>query len=176
MKIEEKSICCCGLSKKERERRLSSNNLARNSIIMEGKKFLNVAQRMLQIRSEEAVRSAFSRIYYAVFNTGAKLLNELGFVLPKDGTAPERLYQRLNNSGISVTEEIAAWLGDLRQRRTRADYDMDSREFQSHKSCEFYFARATLVIAQLEGCYQQPLRNQLKDGIQEYERKIGCNS
>jgi uncharacterized protein (UPF0332 family) len=142
---------------------------------MEGKKFLTVAQKMLQIRSEEATRSAFSRIYYAVFNTGAKLLNELGFVLPKDGTAHERLYQRLNNSGISATEEVAAWLGDLRQRRTRADYDMDSREFQSHKTCEFYLARATLVITLLENFYQQPLLNQLKDGIQGYERKIGFN-
>ena len=142
---------------------------------MEGKKFLTVAQKMLQIRSEEATRSAFSRIYYAVFNTGAKLLNELGFDLPKDGTAHERLYQRLNNSGISATEEIAAWLGDLRQRRTRADYDMDSREFQSHKSCEFYLVRAILVITQLENCYQQPLRNRLKDGIIKYERKIGLH-
>lgn len=142
---------------------------------MEGKEFLIVAQNMLQIRSEAATRSAFSRIYYAVFNTSKKLLNDLGFVLPRDATAHEQLYQRLNNSGISNIEEIAGWSSDLRKKRIRADYEMDSREFQSHKSCEFYLVRANLVIAQLESCYQQPLRKQLKDGIHEHERKLGLH-
>jgi hypothetical protein len=142
---------------------------------MEGKEFLTVAQKMLQIRSEAATRSAFSRIYYAVFNTGKKLLNDLGFVMPKDATAHEQLYRRLNNSGISAIEEIAGWSSDLRKKRIRADYEMDSREFQSHKSCEFYLVRAKLVIAQLENCYQQPIRKQLKDGIQEYERRLDLN-
>jgi uncharacterized protein (UPF0332 family) len=143
---------------------------------MEGKEFINVAQKMLQIRTEAATRSAFSRIYYAVFNTGKKLLHELGFALPKNAMAHEELYYRLNNSGLAAMEEIVSWISDLRSRRLRADYDMDSREFQSHKTCEFYLARATLIIAQLESCYQQPLRNQLKDGIQEYERKINSGS
>jgi hypothetical protein len=143
---------------------------------MEGKEFLEVAQKMVQIRSEAAIRSAYSRSYYAIFNTGKKLLDDLGFPLPKDATAHEQLYYRLNNCGITAVIEIASWLSDLRLRRHRADYEMTSREFQSHITCEFYIARAKLGIAQLESCYQQPLRNQLKDGIQEYERKIKLHS
>ena len=91
---------------------------------MEGKEFIGVAQKLVQMRSEAAIRSAISRAYYATFITGRELLLELGFSLPKDASAHEQLYFRL----------------------------------------------------QLEGYYQPPLRNQLRDGIQEYERKIGFNS
>lgn len=68
------------------------------------------------------------------------------------------------------------WLRKLRSKRLQADYDMDVREFQSHLNCEFDIVRAKLAIVQLESCHQQPLRNQLKDGIEEYERKINRGS
>ena len=61
-------------------------------------------------------------------------------------------------------------------KRIRADYDMKSADFQSHLEFELDVARTSLIIAQLESCYQQPLRNQLKDGIQEYEQKINRGS
>lgn len=142
---------------------------------MEGKEFLDFAQKMLQFRSEAAIRSAVSRIYYAVFNTGKTLLNELGFVLPKDAAVHEELYRRLYNSGLPEIQETTSWLFDMRKKRVSADYDMLSRDFQSHKSCELDIARAKLTIAQLESFYQQPIRNRLKDGIKEYERKIGLH-
>ena len=86
------------------------------------------------------------------------------------------LYRRLNNCSISDIEELARRLKALRLKRNSADYDMKNRGFQSHLECELDIARAKLIIAQLESCYQPPLRNQLKDGIQEYERKINSGS
>lgn len=142
---------------------------------MGGKEFLDFAQKVLQFHSEAAIRSAVSRIYYAVFNTGKTLLNELGFVLPKDAAAHEELYRRLYNSGLSEIQETANWLFDMRRKRVSAGYDMVSRNFQSHRSYALDMARAKLSIAQLESHSQAPLRNQLKDGIQEYERKSGFN-
>jgi hypothetical protein len=142
---------------------------------MEGKEFLTVAQKLVQTRTEAAIRSACSRTYYAVFNTGIKLLSDLGFTLPRDASVHEQLYQRLNNAGIPDIKDVAARLKDLRIRRVHADYDMANRDFQSHTKCEFDIARTKLIIAQLESYYQQPLRNQLKDGIREYERKINPN-
>lgn len=143
---------------------------------MEGKEFISVAQKLVQMRSEAAIRSAISRAYYAAFITGRELLFELGFSLPIDASAHEQLYFRLHNAGIPAIKDIADWLKDLRKRRLQADYEMKNRDFHSHTECELHIARAKLVIAQLESCYQQPLRNQLKTGIQEYERKIGFNS
>lgn len=143
---------------------------------MEGKEFLTVALKLAQMRIEAAMRSAYSRAYYAAFNVGAKLLTDLGFSLPKDASAHDQLYFRLNNCGISDIREVAALLKDLRIKRIHADYDMKSRGFQSHTECELDIARAKLIIAQLESCYQQPLRNQLKDGIQDYERKTKLHS
>jgi hypothetical protein len=142
---------------------------------MEGKEFIIVAQKMVQMRTEASIRSAYSRAYYAIFNTRLELLTDLGFNLPKDATSHELLYQRLNNTGISDIQDLAGRLKDLRQKRIRADYDMKHRGFQSHTECELELARAKLMIVQLENYYQQPLRNQLKDGIQAYERKINLH-
>ena len=142
---------------------------------MEGKEFLEFAQKMLQFHSEAAIRSAVSRIYYAVFNTGKALLNEMGFVLSKDAAAHEELYRRLYNSGFPAIQETASWLFDMRRKRISADYDMVSHDFKLHKSYALDIARAQLSIEQLESYHQQPLRNQLKDGIQECEHKIGFN-
>jgi uncharacterized protein (UPF0332 family) len=142
---------------------------------MEGKEFIVVAQKLVQMRSEAAIRSAISRAYYAAFITGRELLLELGFSLSIDASAHEQLYFRLHNAGIPAIKDIADWLKDLRKRRLQADYEMKIRDFHSHTECELHVARAKLIIAQLESCYQQPLRNQLKDGIQEYERKIGLH-
>ena len=143
---------------------------------MEGKEFLTVAQKLVQIRSEAAIRSAASRTYYAIFNTGLMLLNELGFSFPKDASAHELLYYRLYNSGLPDIGALAITTKKLRQKRIRADYEMKSKDFHSPLECELDIAGANLIIAQLESCYQQPLRNQLKDGIQEYEQKINRGS
>ncbi|MGH7596707.1 MAG: hypothetical protein ACREOI_10165 [bacterium] len=142
---------------------------------MKGKEFLDFAQKIFHFRSEAAIRSAVSRVYCAAFNTGKTLLNGLGFVLPKDAAAHEELYRRLYNSGLPEIQETASWLFDMRRKRISADYDMLSHDFQSHKSYELDIARAKLTIAQLESYSKPPLRNQLKDGIQEYERKIGLH-
>ena len=143
---------------------------------MDGKEFLIVAQRLAQMRTEAAIRSAYSRAYYGIFNTGLKLLNDLDFILPADASSHELLYRRLNNCGISGITDLARRLKSLRLKRNSADYDMKNRGFQSHTECALDIARASLIIAQLESCYQQPLRKQLQDGIQEYERKINSGS
>lgn len=143
---------------------------------MEGREFLTVAQKLVQMRSEAAIRSATSRTYYAIFNTGIKLLNALGFSFPKDASAHELLYYRLNNCGVPDISTLAATTKKLRSKRIRADYDMKSKDFAAQLECELDIVSASLIIAQLESCYQQPLRNQLQDGIQEYERKINSGS
>ena len=143
---------------------------------MEGKEFLTVAQKLVQMRSEAAIRSSVSRTYYAVFITGRKLLRELGIYLPNDASVHEHVYRLLHNAGLSEIKELAEWLRKLRSKRLQADYDMEIREFQSHLNCELDLVRAKFAITQLENCYQQPLRKQLKEGIQEYERKINRGS
>ncbi|MDZ7360695.1 MAG: hypothetical protein ONB46_08210 [candidate division KSB1 bacterium] len=143
---------------------------------MEGKEFLIVAQKLVQMRSEAAIRSAVSRAYYSAFITGRKLLFELGFSLQIDASAHEQVYRLLHNAGIPIIKDIAASLKNLRLRRVQADYEMANRDFQSHLEGEVNIAHAKLIIAQLESCYQQPLHNRLKAGIQEYKRKIKLHS
>jgi uncharacterized protein (UPF0332 family) len=143
---------------------------------MEGKEFLIVAQKLVQMRSEAAIRSAVSRAYYSAFITGRKLLIDLGFSLQIDASVHEQVYRLLHNAGIPSIKDTAASLKNLRIRRVQADYDMENRDFQSQTECELNIALAKFIIAQLESCSQQPLRNQIKTGIQEYERKIKLHS
>jgi len=142
---------------------------------MEGKEFLIVAQKFVQMRSEAAIRSAESRAYYSAFITGRKLLRDLGISLLNDASIHEQVYRLLLNAGIQDIKDIAGSLKNLRKGRLQADYDMENRDFQSPTKCEFDLARAKLIIAQLENCYQQPLRNRLKNGIQAYEQKISLH-
>jgi hypothetical protein len=75
---------------------------------MQGKEFLAVALKLAQMRSEAAIRSAVSRTYYAVFNVGRQLLNDLGFVLPNaDEPQPKRSLTELNSHGRDFHEFIS---------------------------------------------------------------------
>jgi len=77
---------------------------------MEGKEFLTVAQKLVQIRSEAAIRSAASRTYYAIFNTGIKLLTDLGFSFPKDASAinSKPAFKNTNEKSNCIHKKITA--------------------------------------------------------------------
>jgi hypothetical protein len=139
-------------------------------------------------------KDAFSHelLYHRLNNCG---ISDINLLQVKSLQKKQRLFPtdrktqliKPNPLGSSISWRLSFWLrlvrvGDLanrlkalRLKRVSADYDMKNRDFQAHTECEFAIARAKLTIAQLEGCYQQPLRNRLKDGIHEYERKIGLH-
>ena len=70
------------------------------------------------MRTEAALRSAISRGYCAAFHVAKDLVESLGFALPKDAAAHEKLYILLFNAGIESAKEAAIGLRHLRQRRT----------------------------------------------------------
>jgi len=57
---------------------------------MKGEDFLAVAKTMLQLRTEAASRSAISRAYYALFNSGSHLLRELGVTIAQSPSGMEK--------------------------------------------------------------------------------------
>jgi hypothetical protein len=143
---------------------------------MEGKAFLNTAQKLTQIRDEPALRSAVSRAYYAVYNCCIRLLEEFGIHFDKDYPAHEKVYQYLRNSAIAEIETTADDLRLLRKRRNMADYDMASKEFQSHLLCQGDVVRAQGIILQIEKHSKEPLRTQLRKGLRDYHAKINPKS
>ena len=139
---------------------------------MEGKSFLEVAQKLAQMRTEPALRSAISRAYYAAYNCSIQLVGQLGFQFGKDAPAHEKIYQYLRNTGLTEMTTAADDLKFLRLRRNRADYAMESNDFQNHIACQFDLVRAQAIITQIGKYSKEPLRAQLRDGLRIYQAKI----
>ena len=140
---------------------------------MEAKDYFDLAQKLTQMRTEAAIRSAISRGYYAAFHFGKNLVEMLGFVLPKDASAHEKLYYLLNNSGVNDAIETADWLHRLRQRRILADYDFKRSDLHSQLDCQKDLLRVASIIAFCQSYSTEPLRSTLKKGLSEYIQKVG---
>lgn len=139
---------------------------------MEGKDFFELAQKLSQMRSEPALRSAISRAYYAAYHCCLQLLRELGFHFSKDSSAHEKVAVYLNNAAITEIEFAGKELNYLRRRRNHADYDLILKDFQNHIVCQLDLARAQTIIELIEKYSHEPFRTQFKNGLREYYNKI----
>jgi uncharacterized protein (UPF0332 family) len=139
---------------------------------MEGKEFFTLAQKLVQMRTEPAFRSAVSRAYYAGYHCCLQLLREFGFQFSKDASAHDKLAAYLNNAAIDEIQVVADTLWHLRRRRNSADYNLSSKEFQNHIDCQIDLVRAQSIILQIEKHSQEPLRTQLRNGLRDYHAKI----
>ena len=139
---------------------------------MEGKAFLEIAQKLAQMRSEPALRSAVSRAYYAAYNCCIQLLNEPGFKFEKGAPAHEKVAQYLSNASVDEIKTAAESLILLRKRRNQADYNMQTTDFQNHIICQLDLVSAQAIISQIEKYSHEPLRAQLRNGLREYHAKI----
>lgn len=139
---------------------------------MEGKEFFELAQKLVHMRAESALRSAISRAYYAAYHCCTQLLREFGFQFSKDSSTHGKILAYLNNAGITEIEFAGKELNYLRRRRNHADYDLDSKEFQNHIDCQLDLARAQAIILQIGKYSREPLRTQLRNGLREYHVKI----
>ncbi len=140
---------------------------------MNARDYFELARKLSQMRTEAANRSAVSRGYYAAFHFGKKLVEGLGFYLPKDAAAHDKLYELLNNAEIDSAHDAAALLFRLRKRRVLADYDFEHQGFQSHRDCQLDLVQVAGVIAFCESYSTEPLRSALKKGLADYLQKIG---
>ena len=140
---------------------------------MDARDYLDLARKLAQMRTEAARRSAISRGYYAAFHFGKDLIESLGFSLPKNAAAHEKLYILLFNAGREPAKEAAIWLHRLRQRRTQADYDFKRGDLNSQYDCQKDLLQAAGIIVFCENYSSEPLRSALKKGLSDYMQKTG---
>ena len=143
---------------------------------MQGRDFLDVAKNLSRSQFEASLRSAISRAYYALLNTAAQLLMELGFSVEQGPGVHGQVRNRFFNCGIEQLGEFSSTLDELRRQRNEADYNMKSNAFQNQAICALRIAKAETAIRLLADCDKEPLRGQIRTGIREYERKIGLHS
>ncbi len=142
---------------------------------MSGEDFLVLAKSLLKRPTEAAYRSAVSRAYYAVFHVGVTFLAELGLKASDGPQAHAQLRARVNNCGVPELKNSYGLLYDLYKRRRFADYDLNLAIFRAQADVALIVASADQIIAAIKQCRQSPtLRNQIRDGIREYERKINA--
>ena len=139
---------------------------------MQGRDFLDVAKNLARSQYEASLRSAISRAYYALLNSVVQFLPQLGFHVGQGPGKHGEVHHRLFNSGLEPMVEFSKILDELRRRRNDADYNMASGQFQNQATCALWVANAELAIGFLVDCNKEPLRNQIRTGIREYERKI----
>jgi uncharacterized protein (UPF0332 family) len=140
---------------------------------MDAKDYFDLARKLAQMRTEAALRSAISRGYYAAFHFAKNLVEELGFKLPKDAAAHDKLFYLLHNAGIESAQDVAKLLAELRKRRNLADYDFVQKKMQTYQNCQYDLVRVMGIIDFCENYSSEPLRSSLKKGISDYVQKIG---
>jgi uncharacterized protein (UPF0332 family) len=139
---------------------------------MDGKDFLISAKKFVRSQFEADLRSAISRAYYALFHSAAQFLAELGFHIEQGPGVHGAVRNRLYNCGVEQLVDFAQTMDELRTQRNKADYDMNSKEFQNQAISALKVAAAELASEIVSQCNVEPLRSQIRNNIREYERKI----
>lgn len=108
------------------------------------KKFIELAEILVNQETEEAFRTAVSRSYYGVFGI---LRNIKGFKKHKGGDVHSKLIESLKKSDKEKEREIGRLLDELRRYRNYADYSED-RKIDKNLA-ENCIAKANKILNQL---------------------------
>ena len=137
---------------------------------MTGDDFLSLARRMVVTHQAEpaALRTVVSRAYYGVFHNAKALLEDLGFPVPKSENAHLFVEVRLRHANRADACDAGALLGDLHERRKRADYDLGSPRYETLEFAAEAIHRADRLRETLKKCGQEPARTDTTRGIAAY--------
>jgi hypothetical protein len=124
---------------------------------MDEREFLVLARALALEASEAAWCTAFSRAYYAAFHVARRLMQGLGFVVPRADRAHAYLMLRLNNCGDPTTARAGNDLNALRRDRNWADYDLHLPVRQAMVSLRIQLAEQ--IIQSLDAAAVEPTRS-----------------
>jgi hypothetical protein len=138
---------------------------------MNPRQYLELAERLAQGAGAAECRSAVSRSYYAVYNVAEQFLSRMGFGKPGKNYHVA-LQQRLLNSQDDEVQRVGSQLGDLHERRLRADYHMDDKTTEHPKTAEAACRQARRMIEVLDLCPINSERwKQIQTAIAQAESK-----
>jgi len=124
---------------------------------MNGRQFLMVAQAALEESSEEWLRTAVGRAYYALFLEARDALDRWRFTAIPKYQAHAFLGSRFRYAADVDAKEIGETLFDLHRMRTWADYD-NSIPFVSAFQVEQAIDRALSAVQLLDDIEADPSR------------------
>jgi uncharacterized protein (UPF0332 family) len=137
---------------------------------MNGRDFLPLAKSLLKDMTEAGRRSAVSRAYYAAFHVARRLMDDLGFAVPRADQAHGYLWLRLSNSSDLAVVDAGQRLGTLRRKRNFADYDVAASLSISEATAHVVDAEEIIQI--FDAANVEPTRTQITDAMKVYERDV----
>lgn len=141
---------------------------------MTGNDFLEFARKAIVMHrgSPAALRSVVSRAYYGVFHLARDFLEDLAFQSPKDENSHRFVLIQFANADDPTATDTATLLGELHERRKRADHDLDDGRYETETFAADALARADRAVRLLEIGGAEPLRTKIREGILSYRAKI----
>jgi uncharacterized protein (UPF0332 family) len=137
---------------------------------MNERDFLILAAKLARGTTEADWRTAVGRAYYAGFHVARRLLEDLGFAVPRADRAHAYLAMRLQNCGDPSVGQAGGDLNSLRQVRNQADYDLH-RLFTASIS-DARVRMAEQIIRALDAARAGPTRSQITGAMRIYERDV----
>ena len=139
---------------------------------MEPAEYNDLASELIDKGGVAKMRTAFSRCYYGSFLYCKKRINGIGFNLPRDATAHEMIQRYLNNCGITELSIVASFLNDLRNKRNKADYDLEDRTTEIKKNAQLALLSSKRIIEDVNNVLKKN-SNEIKKAIEKYRKNIG---
>jgi hypothetical protein len=122
--------------------------------------------------SAAGCRSAISRAYYGAFHISHSFLKALGTHSPRNANTHSFVQHRLMNCGNATAEEAGRSLTELHRDRLLADYNLQRTRVEDADYAKAGVITARQVQRLIEACDNDEIRQEIKTGIAEYERKI----
>lgn len=141
---------------------------------MTGNDFVDYARKTIVMHrgSPAAMRSVVSRAYYGIFHLTRTLLEDMGFHSPRDENSHRFVLIHLANADDETATDAATLLGELHDRRKRADYDLRDTRYETEAFAVDAITRADRAVRLLEMCGAEPLSTKIRDGILSYRAKL----
>jgi uncharacterized protein (UPF0332 family) len=141
---------------------------------MDGNEFISLAGRLVAgaTGDEAACRSAISRAYYGAFHVARAFLKELGFQPVRNANVHAFVRNYFAESGHREAYLAAAELSYLQAARNSADYQLDDSRVGTREAAMICVERAHCVVSTLDACRSEAIRQTIRQGIAEYQRKL----
>jgi uncharacterized protein (UPF0332 family) len=141
---------------------------------MDGNDFIALAGKLVapHAADEAACRTAISRAYYGAFHIARSFLVEVGFAPVANANVHGFVQHFLHGSGHADARRAASLLSHLQAARNRADYRLDDSRFGSRDEAMLLVERAVLAVSAVDRCRADDVRESIRQGIAEYERRI----
>jgi hypothetical protein len=135
--------------------------------------FNELASELANSNNPAKIRTAINRAYYAAYNTGFKILKDMGLNIKQASKAHKEVKLCLDNSDDGKIEKAGSELGVLYTRRIQADYHLGRVEVENPKTAKGLVRNAEEIMLSLKLCVlDKPRYSRVTKVIQKWWTEV----